>query len=154
MQLMMISQIRNLIQNLIQNLAPNLTVVLPKRIPTMAQCLTIAMSVDKTRNSNINALIHRTESRKDLTSSLRSKKQNTFTKIQSSPSKMQSDGMTIHTPMDLVFRRMRTVSTGKEFAMNLLLLQVTRSGVKMAYPYTIFDKVRLEIAGSWQRRAH
>ena len=118
----------------------------------MAQCLTIATSAEMIGNSVIVVLIHRIESRKDLTSSSRSKKENSFTKIQSSPSKMQSDGMTIHTPVDLVFRVMKKLSNGKEFAMNILLPKATHSGVMMMYLCTIFDKVRLEIAGSWQQR--
>ena len=111
-------------------------------------CLMIVESVEKTENRVTVALIPRIESRKDLTSSLRSKKQASSTKIQSSQFKMQSDGTIILTPVGLALSHTRVVLSGKECAMNSLQIKATLSGDHQAYPYMTFDKVRLEIAGS------
>ena len=118
----------------------------------MVLCLTIVKSMGEMWSRDTAALIPKIESRKDLTSSLRFKKTNTSTKIQTSPFKMRSDGMITLMPMGLVCHNMRAVLIGKEYEMNILLQMVTRSGVHQVYPCMIFDKVKLEIAGSWQQR--
>lgn len=103
---------------------------------------------EMTRPRNIVALTLKIGYREDHPNSSRFKKEKHCLLIQSSPFKMQLDGMISLTQVGLGFHNTREVSIGKESVTLTDLMLATLSGVKVAYHYMIFDRVRLEIAGS------
>ena len=114
----------------------------------MVQCLTTVMKKEKTERRAIAALTHKTGSRRDQLSSLRYKKEKHCSGIQSSPFKMQLDGMISLMQVGLDFHNTREVLTGRESVTRTGLMLATLFGVKTAYHFMTFDRVRLVIAGS------
>ena len=57
-------------------------------------------------------------------------------------------------PVALDFLNTKEVSIGRECVMSTLQTKVTHSGVSQVSISVTFDKVRLEIVGSWQQPVH
>ena len=145
------SLIRNQIlgQNLSQIRSQDLTLPVKKAVQVMMKDpFQTEMKMEETLNKSIIVSSRKTESRMDLTTSSKTKKETSYTKIRTSRFKMRLDGMIIHTPVAPDFLSTREVLTGRECEMSTLQTKVTRFGVNLVLTSVTFDRVRLETVGS------